>query len=66
LLDAEGQRFADELGTRDYVTGKICDLSKASGCAKNKYPVRLVLDSEASKEIEWHGKHYVGRGLMKR
>jgi flavocytochrome c len=66
LLDAEGQRFADELGTRDYVTGKIWDLAKAPGGAKKKYPVRLLLNGEASKEIEWHCKHYVGRGLMKR
>ncbi|KAG8757115.1 hypothetical protein FRC14_002377 [Serendipita sp. 396] len=65
LLDAEGQRFADELGTRDYVTGKIWDLSKTEAGAK-KYPVRLLLNGEASKEIEWHCKHYVGRGLMKR
>jgi len=32
---------------------------------KNKAPFRLVLNSKASKEIEWHCKHYVGRGLMK-
>jgi hypothetical protein len=25
-----------------------------------------VLNGAASKEIEWHCKHYVGRGLMKR
>jgi hypothetical protein len=25
-----------------------------------------VLNGKASKEIEWHCKHYVGRGLMKR
>ena len=25
-----------------------------------------MLNGEASKEIEWHCKHYVGRGLMKR
>ncbi|KIM24623.1 hypothetical protein M408DRAFT_75649 [Serendipita vermifera MAFF 305830] len=66
LLDAEGQRFADELGTRDYVTGKIWDLAKTPGGAKKKYPVRLILNGEASKEIEWHCKHYVGRGLMKK
>lgn len=33
---------------------------------KNKGPFRLVLNSKASKEIEWHCKHYVGRGLMKK
>jgi hypothetical protein len=33
-------------------------------CAQ--YPIRLVLNGKASKEIEWHCKHYVGRGLMKK
>ncbi|CAG8440556.1 11931_t:CDS:2 [Diversispora eburnea] len=57
LLNAEGKRFCDELGRRDYVTGEIW---------KTKTPVRLVLNSKASKEIEWHCKHYTGRGLMKK
>ncbi|KAI9139907.1 FAD binding domain-containing protein, partial [Paraphysoderma sedebokerense] len=57
LLDANGKRFCDELGHRDYVTGEM---------GKNKGPFRLVLNSKASKEIEWHCKHYVGRGLMKK
>lgn len=30
-----------------------------------QYPIRLVLNGAASKEIEWHCKHYCGRGLMK-
>lgn len=25
-----------------------------------------MLNGQASKDIEWHCKHYVGRGLMKR
>ncbi|GJN93451.1 hypothetical protein Rhopal_006507-T1 [Rhodotorula paludigena] len=58
LLNKEGDRFADELGHRDYVTGRIWE--------DNKMPVRLILNGQASKEIEWHCKHYVGRGLMKR
>lgn len=58
LLDSEGNRFADELGHRDYVSGRMFD--------NNKFPVRLILNGQASKEIEWHCKHYVGRGLMKR
>ncbi|CAG8490859.1 33943_t:CDS:2 [Gigaspora margarita] len=57
LLNGEGKRFCDELGHRDYVTGEIW---------KTKGPVRLVLNSKASKEIEWHCKHYVGRGLMRK
>ncbi|KAF0509120.1 fumarate reductase [Gigaspora margarita] len=57
LLNGEGKRFCDELDYRDYVTGEIW---------KTKGPVRLVLNSKASKEIKWHCKHYVGRGLMRK
>jgi flavocytochrome c len=57
LIDANGKRFCDELGRRDYVTGEM---------NRNKGPFRLVLNSKASKEIEWHCKHYVGRKLMKK
>ena len=31
-----------------------------------KFPIRLILNGASSKEIEWHCKHYVGRGLMKK
>ncbi|KAG2015835.1 acyl-CoA dehydrogenase, variant 2 [Coprinopsis cinerea AmutBmut pab1-1] len=58
LLDNTGARFVDELQHRDYVTGKIWE--------NGKYPIRLVLNGQASDEIAWHCKHYVGRGLMKR
>merc|ERR1711977_520868 len=56
LIDAKGNRFCNELGTRDYVTD--C-MNKGHG------PFRLILNSKASKEIEWHCKHYKGRGVMK-
>ena len=56
LIDAKGNRFCNELGTRDYVTD--C-MNKGHG------PFRLVLNGKASKEIEWHCKHYKGRGVMK-
>ena len=57
LLNNKGQRFCDELGTRDYVSGEMF---------KNKAaPYRLVLNGKGSNEILWHCKHYVGRGLMK-
>ena len=57
LLDGNGKRFCDELGRRDYVSGEM---------NKGKGPFRLILNGKASKEIEWHCKHYVGRGIMKR
>jgi succinate dehydrogenase/fumarate reductase flavoprotein subunit len=56
LLDANGRRFCDDLGKRDYVTACMWN---------NKGPFRLVLNSKASAQIEWHCKHYIGRGLMK-
>ena len=56
IIDANGKRFCDELGRRDYVSGEMF---------KNKGPFRLLLNKKASKEIEWHTKHYCGRGLMK-
>merc|ERR1712061_393241 len=63
LLDINGHRFANELGRRDYVTGmmwknKGVTLGKTTGFF-------LCLNSKASKEIEWHCKHYKGRGIMK-
>merc|ERR1719382_1956948 len=56
IFDAEGKRFANELGRRDYVTGEMW---------KNKPPFRLCLNKAASDEIIWHCKHYTGRGVMK-
>ncbi len=58
LLNNQGKRFCDELGHRDYVTGKIWEDKKG--------PYRLVLNGAGAKEIEWHCRHYAGRGLMKR
>jgi flavocytochrome c len=58
LLDRDGDRFCNELGHRDYVTGEMWK--------RNKAPYRLIMNSAGSKEIEWHCKHYVGRGLMKK
>jgi len=57
LLDGDGNRFANELGRRDYVTGEMW---------KNKAPFRLVLNEAAAKEIHWHCEHYKGRGVMKK
>jgi len=56
IFDADGNRFANELGRRDYVTGEMW---------KNKAPFRLCLNKAASEEIIWHCKHYTGRGVMK-
>eukprot|EP00933_Yihiella_yeosuensis_P061929 TRINITY_DN647_c0_g1_i1.p1 TRINITY_DN647_c0_g1~~TRINITY_DN647_c0_g1_i1.p1 ORF type:complete len:508 (-),score=154.36 TRINITY_DN647_c0_g1_i1:330-1853(-) len=56
VFDADGNRFCNELGRRDYVTGEMW---------KNKAPFRLCLNKAAGEEIIWHCKHYTGRGVMK-
>jgi len=63
LLDLEGNRFCNELGRRDYVTGMMW---KNKGLKMgNTAGFFLCLNGKASKEIEWHCKHYKGRGIMK-
>lgn len=57
LLNATGDRFCDELGHRDYVSGEMF---------KNRFPIRLVLNSKASNVLDFHTRHYSGRGLMKK
>ena len=57
ILNKHGERFCDELGRRDYVSGEMM---------KNEGPFRLVLCSGASKEIMWHCHHYGMRGVMRK
>jgi len=60
LINSKGQRFCDELGHRDYVSGKEWEQKEAGN-----WPIRLVLNSKASKILDFHTRHYSGRGLMK-
>ena len=57
LLDNEGNRFCNDIGKRDYVTGRMWK--------HNKAPYRLVLNSAASSNLQWHCKHYCSRRVMK-
>jgi flavocytochrome c len=57
ILDKDGKRFCNDLGTRDYVTG--C-MNK-----HNNGPYRLVLNETAIAGIAWHVSHYEHRGVMK-
>ena len=57
LINAKGERFCNELGRRDYVSGEMW---------KSFAPFRLVLNSKASTAIHWHCEHYKGRGIMKK
>lgn len=47
MLDPNGDRFVNEMATRDFVSGEM---------QKRKGPFRLVLNKNAAKEIMWHCK----------
>ena len=51
-----GNRFANEVGKRDYVSGELL---------KNKPPFRLALNKATFDVIAWHCKHYTVRTVTK-
>nr|KAF2675569.1 fumarate reductase [Microthyrium microscopicum] len=61
LLNKKGERFCDDLGHRDYVSGMMFKEKD-----KGNWPIRLVLNSKASNILDFHTRHYSGRGLMKK
>ncbi|KAK3713219.1 Osmotic growth protein [Vermiconidia calcicola] len=61
LLNNKGQRFTDELEHRDFVSGKMWEEKD-----KGTWPIRLILNSKASNVLDFHTRHYSGRGLMKK
>jgi flavocytochrome c len=60
MLNSKGERFVDELGTRDYVSGEMEKQVKLGNG-----PIRLILNEAAEKNLEFHIKHYKMRNLMK-
>ena len=61
LINSDGERFVDELEHRDFVSDKMWVEKK-----KGKWPIQLVLNSKASNTLDFHTRHYSGRGLMKK
>lgn len=61
LLNSKGERFVDELQHRDFVSNKMWEEKK-----KGNWPIRLCLNSKASNTLDFHTRHYSGRGLMKK
>ena len=61
LLNNKGERFVDELEHRDFVSDKMWQEKE-----KGTWPIRLVLNSKASNVLDFHTRHYSGRGLMKK
>jgi flavocytochrome c len=61
LINNKGERFVDELQHRDFVSDRMWEQKKAG-----LWPIRLVLNSKASNVLDFHTRHYSGRGLMKK
>lgn len=57
MINPKGERFVNELGRRDFVSGEML---------KGQAPYRILLGKDAAAEISWHCGHYCARGLMKR
>jgi flavocytochrome c len=57
ILDKDGKRFCNDLGTRDYVSMQMWE--------HNNGPYRLCLNETSYANIAWHCKHYCGRRVMK-
>ncbi|ODV96996.1 hypothetical protein PACTADRAFT_1579 [Pachysolen tannophilus NRRL Y-2460] len=62
MLNSKGERFCDELGTRDYVSGKMVETIKQNN---NNSKIFLILNKKASDVLDFHTRHYTQRGLMK-
>lgn len=60
ILNRKGERFCDELGTRDYVSGEIQKQAESGNG-----PFRLVLNSQSDERLSFHIKHYAQRKLMR-
>lgn len=58
LLDRFGNRFADELGKRDYLTDKI------NSVLGNETAVTILLPEAGAKITSKHVPHYMGKGLL--
>ncbi|KAK5172352.1 Osmotic growth protein [Saxophila tyrrhenica] len=61
LINNKGERFVDELQHRDFVSNEMWK-QKEQGL----WPIRLILNSKASNTLDFHTRHYSGRGLMKK
>lgn len=60
MFNNKGQRFVDELGTRDFVSNEMeKQLNLGNG------PIRLILNQKSEKNLSFHLKHYESRNLMK-
>ena len=73
LLTRDGRRFADELGTRDYLSGRMLAEARAEAAAGGErmhegqsLEFALLLNANAAAEAEKHVATYVDKGLLTR
>eukprot|EP00934_Nitzschia_sp_Nitz4_P001578 Nitzschia sp. Nitz4//scaffold484_size5321//2933//4569//NITZ4_009228-RA/size5321-processed-gene-0.3-mRNA-1//1//CDS//3329552886//1578//frame0 len=72
LLNAEGQRFCNEVGRRDYVTDRILSLHPSYAETKSwradyRVPqVYLLLSGEGASNMATHMGFYAGKGYLKK
>ena len=73
LLTRDGRRFADELGTRDYISGRMLAEARAEAAAGGErmhegqsLEFALLLNANAAAEAEKHVALYVDKGLLTR
>eukprot|EP00980_Cylindrotheca_fusiformis_P016790 scaffold5064_cov121-Cylindrotheca_fusiformis.AAC.4 len=64
LLNGKGQRFCDELGTRDYVVDKMLDDSNKKNGSDSIPTFYLLLGSEAAKQGAEHVGFYTWKKLL--
>ncbi len=57
LLNSKGKRFCNEMGRRDYVSGRML-------AQKDSGPFYLVLNAQSVAELKWHIDSYMAMGLM--
>ena len=58
IFNSKGERFVDELGTRDWVSGEMDKQIK-----QGNFPIRLVLSEKAGENLKFHVKHYTQKRI---
>ena len=66
LWNKHGKRFCNELGTRDYVSGKMMSAGSSLTSVDSIPNFSLVLSMSAAKEAEKYVQLYTRKGLMTR
>ena len=64
MLNSEGERFANELGTRDYIAKRMSEEARDAGLEDLHF--HLMLNADSAAEADKHVPLYVAKGLLRR